>query len=462
MAVVVGAGLAGLAGCASSPAIDGAATEETFAPLRAALVAYDSAGFLAGPPDFPVVGRAFVLSGPGDSVYLGFAASLPPSALRFARDGDFVSARYQVILRVRRDADTLVRVERREVVRLRDFDEASSREPRIVFQRFMGVPAGRLQLDVTVRELTARSEAERTFDVDARRGLSPPLLAYRAEPRTSRREAPSLLVSPRSVAYATQSPPIVWIEDGRGEPGIAVLQIFHEGHQAWKDTVRLSFPATDSGDAADPGVVSAMTALPVHLLPPGEATLRVERPSDGTAAAAPLYIGLGPEWVFPTWEASLAHLAYALDADTLEQWTAAPSAEHAVLWKRFQDRTDPDPETPANEFLARYLDRMSQANDRFDEPGRAGWETDRGEVLVKLGEPDRQRFIPPERRGEVPRIEWEYGESVPESALIVFEDTNDFGVYIMTPRSRAVVRRVVAETAAAEAMGRSVPRSPGG
>jgi GWxTD domain-containing protein len=461
VAVVVSTGLTG---CVSSPTTDGAATKKVFAPLRAALVAYDSAGFLAGPPDFPVVGRPFVLSGPGDSVYLGFAASLPPSALRFARDGDLVSARYQVILRVRSGADTLVRVERREVVRLTDFDEASSREPRIVFQRFIPVPSGRLQLDVTVRELTARSEAERTFDVDARQGLSQPLLAYRAEPRTSRREPPSLLVSPRSVAYATQSLPIVWIEDGGEEPEIVVLHIFHEGNEAWQDTLRLSFPPVGAGDVAGPDVVSGMTALPVHLLPPGEATLRVERLSDGTASAAPLYIGLGPEWVFPTWEASLEHLEYALDADTLEQWTAAPSEEHAVLWKRFQDRTDPDPETPANEFLARYLDRMNRANDRFDEPGRAGWETDRGEVLVKLGEPDRQRFIPPERRGEVPRIEWEYGESVPEPALIVFEDTSDFGVYVMTPRSRAVLRRVVAEVAAAEAeaTGRSVPRSRGG
>jgi GWxTD domain-containing protein len=230
-----------------------------------------------------------------------------------------------------------------------------------------------------------------------------------------------------------------------------VLQVDHEGSRAWEDTLRGALPAAGAGDARAPGLVSVVTALPVHLLPPGGATLRVLRPGSGTAAETPLYIGLGPEWVFSTWQASLAHLEYALEADTLDRWSAAPAAEHAALWRRFQERTDPDPESPENEFLRRYLGRMNEANDRFDEPGRAGWETDRGQVLVKLGEPDRQRFIAPERQGEVPRIEWEYEESVPTAALIAFEDTSDFGVYVMTPRSRAVLRRVVAELAAQDA-----------
>lgn len=445
---------AGFTGCASSAALDEAVREESLAPLRSALAAYDSAGFLVGPPGFPVVGRTLVVSGPDDSVYVGFAASMPPSALRFARDGGLVSARYQVVLRVRSEAGTLARVERRETVRLRDFEEAASREPRIVFQRFLLVPGGRLELDVTVRELAARALAERTFELDANSGLSQPLLVYRAEPRASRGDRPSLLVVPRGVAYVTQSAPQVWVEDATGGPGDAILRVQHEGAEVWNDTVGLAVPAADSSDEGVPGVVSVMTALPVRLLPPGRATLRVERPAIGTAAESPVYIGLGPEWVFSTWEASLAHLMYALDSDTLEQWSAAPPGEHAVLWQRFQGRTDPDPETPANEYLARYFDRMSRANDRFDEPGRAGWKTNRGEVLVKLGEPDEQRFIPPDRQGEVPRIEWRYEESVPTSALIVFEDTSDRGVFLMTPRSRAVLRRAAAELAAAEASDR--------
>jgi len=431
--------LAGPAGCAPSATLDGPAAEESYAHLRTALSAYDSAGWLAGPPEFPVVGRPVVLSGPGDSVFVGFTASMPASALRFARDGNLVAARYQVTMLVRSGTDTLARSDRREVVRVRDFSEAANREPRVLFQRFVLVAPGSLVLDVTVRELTARRQASRSFWLDTRRGLSPPLVAYRAAARRSLSEPPSALLNPRHTAYVSEPPPVVWIEDGDGPPGPVLIRIERDGVELLRDTVML--------ESAEGGPPTAVAALPVHLLPPGRTTLVAERPGGGTARAVPLYIGLSPEWVFPTWEESLARLVHALDPDTLEAWSTAPVPEQSGLWRRFQQRTDPDAATPDNEFVARHFDRMSTANDRFDEPGRAGWETDRGEVLVKLGDPDRQRFIRPERQDEVPRIEWEYGESLPSRGLIVFEDASDFGVFVMTSRSRAVLRRLVREQA---------------
>jgi GWxTD domain-containing protein len=428
-----------LAGCAPSATIDPAATDEGYAHVRSALAAYDSAGFLTGAPNFPVVGRWVVLSGPGDSVFVGFAASMPASALRFARDGSTVAARYQVTMLVRAGADTLARVDRREVVRVADLAEASSREPRVLFQRFVLVPAGSMTLDVTVRELTARKQAERSFRFDARRGVSQPLVAYRAEGRTSLAEPPEALLNARNTVTASDGSVFVLVEGVENGPGPARLRVDRGGAELWSDTLPLA-----SGREGPP---SAVVALPVHLLPPGRATLRTEDSDGGTASAAPLYIGLSLEWVFPSWEESVAHLVYALDPDTLERWSVAPPEEHGASWRRFQEATDPDPATPANEFLARYFDRMGLANDRFDEPGRAGWETNRGEVLVKLGEPTRQRFIRPERQNEVPRIEWEYDESLPAPALIVFEDASDFGVFVMTSRSRAVLRRLVRDLA---------------
>lgn len=434
--------LASFAGCATSPSGDRAATDESFTHLRTALAAYDSAGFMVGPADFPVVGRTVVVAGPGDSVFIGFAASLPPDALRFARSNDFVVARYQVAILVLTAGDTIAHVDRREIVRVSDFAETTSREPRIVFQRFIQVPEGRHDVEVTVRELTSRKEARGTFRLDARRGLSPPLLAHRAETRSTLGEPPPILLHARSTADATGPPPVLFVEDGTGPEGPATVVVTSGSTVLWADTLRL--------EAVQEGPAGAITALPVRLLPPGAANLRVERPGVGTEAQAPLYIGLSPEWTFPTWEASIGHLEYALEDDSLAHWRGAGDLERIRLWSRFQDRTDPDPSTPGNEYLGRYFDRMSQANDLFDEPGRAGWETDRGEVLVKLGEPDRQRFVRPERQGEVPRIEWEYDESIPTSATIVFEDASDFGVFVLTPRSRATLRRVVRELAGEE------------
>ncbi len=385
------------------------------------------------------MGRAVVLPGRADSALVGFAASMPPSALSFARDGDFVVARYQVALTLRADSDTIRRIVRPEVVRVEDFAATASREPRILFQLFFPAPGGELTLDVQVRELTARYEAERSFTVKTRGSLAPPLIARRAEPRASFAERPDVLLYARHTPVATAPEAVALIEDGTGRPGTVRLSVAHDGALLWSDSVDL-VPTED-------GPASAVAVLPVHLLPPGPAVLRAERARDGIAAVAPLYIGLSPEWALPTWEAATERLEYALEPDTLEAWRAAEPAARAESWRRFQERTDPDPETAANEYLARYFDRMSTANDRFDEPGRAGWETDRGEVLVKLGEPDDERFVRPERQGEVPRIEWEYEESVPTPALIVFEDVSDFGVFRMTPRSRLTLRRVAAAVA---------------
>lgn len=433
---------AALAGCAPSATVDPAATDASYAHVRSALAAYGEAGFLVGPPDFPVVGRAVVLSGPPDSVFIGFAASIPTSALRFARDGATVAARYQVTMLARARSDTLAHVDRREVVRVSDFSEASSHEPRVLFQRFVLVPAGSITLDVTVRELAARRQAEHSFQFEARSGRSSePLVAYRAERRTAPDAPPDLLLNGRNTVTASKRPAVVLLEGAADRPGPAVLRVERDDAVLWSDTFAL---VAETGRPP-----SAVAALPVHLLPPGRATLRADYPGEGTAPTAPLYIGLAPEWVFPSWEETLAHLVYALDPDTLEAWRTAPAEEQAAAWRRFQARTDPDAATPANEFLDRLFERMGLANERFDEPGRAGWETDRGEVLARLGEPDRQRFIRPERQNDVPRIEWEYDESLPSPGLIVFEDSTEFGVFTMTSRSRVVLRRLVRQLAEA-------------
>jgi GWxTD domain-containing protein len=229
------------------------------------------------------------------------------------------------------------------------------------------------------------------------------------------------------------------LEGGTADTGRVVVSLLTDSQVVWSDT--LTMVSTPGSPA------SALLALPVRRLPPGPGSLEVRRPKDGTIRTASLYAGLSPEWVPRSWVAAVDQLRYALDGDTLRAWRDMPPPERSAAWERFQERTDFDPATPGNEYLQRYFERMSLANDRYAEGGRAGWESDRGQVLVRLGEPDRQRFIRPERQGEVPRLEWEYEESVPGRALIVFEDASDFGVYVLTPRSRAVVRRLERERA---------------
>lgn len=435
---------AGLNACGTSRRpLDRAGSSAAFAHLRASLDTYRELGYLVGPPSFPVVGSAHVLRAAGDSAWIGFAASLPPAALRFAREGGLYAARYRVVIAVTVGSDTLHYLERRETVRVDDFPQTASADPVVVFQRFLSVPAAeRVVLDVAIRELTTRNEAVGRLVVDASGTGDAPILVHRATPRVALDQPPPLIVEPRGTTAAAQTPPSLLVETG--SRGVETVEIETDGAVVWSGKLSLSEP---SG-----GPVTGMVAFPLQDVPPGPAVVRVKRP-EGGGPALTVIAALSSRWVPASWEAALDQLRYAVSADTASTWRGLPAAGRAAAWQRLSRATDPDTTTPGNEYFDEYFERMDLANDRFDEPGRPGWQTDRGEVLVRLGEPDQRRFVRPERQGEPARIVWEYEDSVPSRAVIVFEDVNDFGVYVMTQRSRATLRRVVRQMAAAGTAG---------
>ena len=65
-----------------------------------------------------------------------------------------------------------------------------------------------------------------------------------------------------------------------------------------------------------------------------------------------------------------------------------PEARPAA-WTVFVKATDSDPVTPVNEDLVDYFSRLLIVTTRFREEGTPGWLTDRGKVLLGLGEPDQ-------------------------------------------------------------------------
>ena len=85
--------------------------------------------------------------------------------------------------------------------------------------------------------------------------------------------------------------------------------------------------------------------------------------------------------------------------------------------------------TPQNEALRDYFGRIRLANERFREDGAAGWLSDRGQVYVALGEPDRiidgnnqPTELTTGQRGRLQQ--WEY------TALrlrLIFQDRSGFG-----------------------------------
>jgi len=404
------------------------------------LADYDRMGFLSGTPDFPVIGRVLVFRGPGDSAYVAVTASMSPAALHFARDRGLFAARYQVIASAVRGPDTVARMDRREIVRLEDFAETVSDEERVFFQRFMTLPPGSYDLTVTVRELTSRDEAIRTFRVrvpppEAPEGrMTEPIVALRAVPRRSYRQYPPLIVSPRATVAASREPPFLVVEVYDESEDSLTLRVTDRGQLLWEQALLPQLP-----EGSEPAPSTVLTVLPLSRIPPGLANLTVSA-ADGLESASPLLVALDDVWAFADWDEVVEHLAYALDSDTLEVWLEAPLPERAHLWAAFWDATDLDPDKPGNEYLARYFDRMSTADHRYEEPGVPGWRSDRGRAYVMLGRADEETAGGGGDTGEARYIEWRYTESLPFDVVLHYVDVNDFGIYRLDPRSRIVLR----------------------
>ncbi len=406
-----------------------------------ALDGYRERGFLAGTIEFPVVGRLVLLQGPADSAWLGFAASMSPSALRFSKDGDLYAARYQVRLRAVAGEDTVVSWNRRETVRLDDFPETVSREERVFFQQFSILPPGRYEVQVTLRELTSRREVQREFPVtwppEGETGglLSEPQPAFHAAAREAFDQSPPMLVAPRATVSAGREPLLLVVEDGSDEAGLLIVEVLAEedsGTALWRDSVHVV--------RSPHGPATAIGPLPQRRVPPGLVRLRVWRPdSPRMLRETALLVTLDDEWAFPDFASAVEHLVYAVSPDTMDMWLVAGPVDRARMWEQFWDETDPDPSTLPNEFLRQYFDRMSAANDRYPEPDIPGWRTDRGRAFVQLGPPDQVIAQRPNRPGEWPEIEWLYDEALPFHVRLIFQDSGGSGVYSLDKRSRTTL-----------------------
>lgn len=438
--IVIGAAACVAIGCSSNPPPgedDGDAGH-----IEQALADYARMGFLAGTSELPVVGRIIRFRGPGDSSFVVLSASMPPAALRFARERGLFSGSYQVTATAVAGTDTALRLNRREIVRVEDFAETASDEERIFFQRIVTLPAGSYDLTLTVRELTTRSEASRTFALELPAAGSPegrlsePVVALRAVPREAYRQPPPLIASPRSTATASREPPLLVVEVYDAASDTLVLRAASDGELLWEQVL---VPTAPSSPAGEPAPRTVLTTLPIDRVPPGLTELSVVT-EEGVATRSPLLIAVDDEWAFADWERVVEHLAYSLSPDSMELWQDASILQRASLWAEYWDATDLDPDTPRNEFLQRYFDRMSEAEDRYPEPGIPGWRTDRGRTHVQLGEADREVLRGGGQTGEPRQIEWTYEESLPFGVRLRYVDESDFGIFRLEPRSRLVLR----------------------
>ena len=155
----------------------------------------------------------------------------------------------------------------------------------------------------------------------------------------------------------------------------------------------------DPASAADADVVGRACAekilqrdaqdAPAHLL----AAVHALNLADVAAADAEFRLGLaaaGPEL-----RAAYTTPTYSAPESLLARVDGLPPAERTVAITAYWDRIDPTPLTPINEALLEYWKRMTLADLYYGDPEahRRGWQTPRGETLVRYGRPRTIRFL---------------------------------------------------------------------
>ena len=124
---------------------------------------------------------------------------------------------------------------------------------------------------------------------------------------------------------------------------------------------------------------------------------------------------------------TVAVLSLIATNDEIAELKNAKEVDRPRLWASFWQRRDPSPGTEENEALEEHLRRVQYAVDHFPE-GAGGWESDRGKVYIKHGEPDHTEFkIEPQVQGE--HLIWYYYE---EGLRFVFWDQFGLREYRLT------------------------------
>ncbi|MGQ0562008.1 MAG: GWxTD domain-containing protein [Gemmatimonadota bacterium] len=409
------------------------------------LEVYQDLGMLAGPVEFPAVARFSTLAGPGDSTYVLLGMSMPNSALRFLREENAFAGEYRVNAVVMRDAVTITALEKHETVRVASFAETSRVEESIIFQDVIALVPGRyiLTLEVADQNSSRGMRVLDTLDVpayprDAK--LAAPLLVYTAGGRNDLGSRPDLIINPRNtIPYGADTPRVYLELYGAKQPQpISLRALDDEGAVLWS-----GFASFGEGTAE---LRHAIVELPAAVLPIGRNWLEAYETADADPQRLPLLVTISDQWMVANFDDVLRFLRYIAHPAELDSLRKGTGPERREAWARFWQKRDPLTATPINEFREQFFERVKIATDEFSEGGRAGWETDRGQVFIVLGPPDAQmeRQVGRDAGAQSNLIEWLYDATPGGRLVLQFFDRTGFGRYELTHSSEAAFRTVAA------------------
>jgi GWxTD domain-containing protein len=111
-----------------------------------------------------------------------------------------------------------------------------------------------------------------------------------------------------------------------------------------------------------------------------------------------------------------------------EEWEAIDnmSDDELSTWlKDFWEKRDPDPDTPLNEIMVEFYNRVYDANKKYAAKYEEGWTTDRGKSLILYGEPDHVEAYRYKLKSKPYEI-WYYQS---ENKKLIFIDVDEDDTY---------------------------------
>ena len=393
-------GLAALAACGgrSKPPEGGVAPRAPGAPPPRTVSAgpefdaarlYTQMGFLSAGAPLPFIGAvSYLATATQDSTDVTLGLSLANASLSFVRDGDRFVGGYSVSITLRQAGTVVREVSAHEAVRLASYKETSRIDESIVFQQGFVLAPGQYALAVSVRDDgNGRTSTQEMLLAVPRLGaagtLSTPVPFLQVVPRRSRAAIAELVVNPRATAVFGRDTAIVLYVEGYGDGARLPLSIEARndlGRALWRDT--LSLPR--HGD-----LFSGAVSVPVARIGIGVSLISLWSTGMVDTTRAPVFITFGEGLPVAKFDDMLVYLRWFASPYRIKQLRDTTPEARPAAWTAFVKATDSDPVTPINEDLVDYFSRLMVVTTRFREEGTPGWLTDRGKVLLGLGEPDQ-------------------------------------------------------------------------
>ncbi len=372
----------GSSGNATAPAV--ASTGPQFDQVRL----YQQLGLLARGAPMPFVGNAsFLATGTQDSTHVLIGLGISNASLTFSRDGDRFRAGYSVEIAVKQNGATVKQSDARESVLLSSFRETSRIDESIIFQELLTLTPGSYNLVLTVRDdgsSRANTEDVTLLVPQVKDGmLSSPITFARAVTRNNRDSLPQIVSSPTStITFGSDSMVPLYLEGYSSAAGarlpIRYAVMSEKGQTIFADST--SLPKRGN-------LYSGVVMIPVARLTIGAAQVAFLQPGRSDSVKVPIFIGFGEDLPVTTYEDMITYLRWFAPSYELNTLRDTAPAFRAGAWASFVKRHATL--GGSNEPLRDYFRRLLGANARFREEGIPGWTTDRGKVLLGLGEPDQ-------------------------------------------------------------------------